>query len=265
MKRIWGHVMSMVVAGMALGAVMPSCATNDQSLFVRGALLPSTNRTNGSCVYTDDPQQGQLFFGTMDLGLTDSYTSVLIVGNQLIPRGDPTNNRAESNRVHLNGGVVRVTEPDGRLIREFTSVATGFTDPAVNNSPDYGVIGLITFDAPTKDIILNRDGTHPEQAGLPNRTIIKTVLLNIKVFGRTLGGADLESDEYQFPLQVCKGCLVDTVSGNDPLQMPQPNCKKALPMGGTIVRPCFFGQDEGVSCQSCLGAFPVCDPTIANP
>ena len=265
MKRIWGHVMSMVVAGLALGSVMPSCATNDQSIFVRGALLPSSNRVNGACVYTNDSQQGELFFGTMDVGLTDSYTSVLIVGNQLIPRGDPNANRAESNRVHVNGGVIRVTETDGRLIREFTSVSTGFADPANNNAPSYAVIGLITFDAPTKDIILNRNGDHPEQMGLPNRSIIKTVLLNIKVFGRSLGGEDLESDEYQFPLQVCKGCLVDIVSGNDPAQMPQPNCKRALPMGTTIPRPCFFGQDEGVSCQSCLGSFPVCDPTIKNP
>ena len=50
---------------------------------------------------------------TLDIGVADNYYAVLLVGNQLIPRSDPQNNRAESNRVHINGAIVRVTETDG--------------------------------------------------------------------------------------------------------------------------------------------------------
>jgi hypothetical protein len=256
MKRIWGHVLSLFVAGCAASAMMPGCATNDQTVFVRGALAPSNNRVNGVCTYTGDPQQTQLFFGFVDLGLSDSYFSVLLVGNQLIPRNDPTANRAESNRVHINGGVIRVSETDGTTIREFTSSATGFADPSQNGLPGYSSIGLITLDAPTKDLILN---TPP---GLPNRQAIKTVLLNIKVFGRSLGGVDVESDEFQLPLQICKGCLVDFSTGNDPLQKPNPNCLKSTSaMGAAMtVKPCIFGQDEVVPCQSCITFNKICDP-----
>lgn len=258
MKRIWGHVISLALAGSALGAVLPSCATNDQSIFVRGALAPSATRQNGSCTYTNDPAQPQLFAGVLDVGLTDSYRSILLIGNQLIPRGDNLANRAESNRVHINGGVVRVTEPDGSLIREFTSLATGFADPQNNNTPAYGVIGLITFDAPTRNIVLNSDGMHPEQPGIPNRTVVKTVVLNIKVFGKSLGGEDIESDEYQFPLQVCRGCLV--APDDDPAQMgPHPNCKRATAVTATTF-PCQFGQDEGISCSDPNCTADVCKP-----
>ena len=108
MKRIWGHVVSLVVVGMAVSAAMPACATNDQTIFIRSALAPSANRQMGGCIYTNDPTQAELFQARADLGVTDSYFAVLLVGNQLIPRADSLSNRAESNRVHINGAIVRV-------------------------------------------------------------------------------------------------------------------------------------------------------------
>lgn len=251
MKRIWGHVLSVCATGLALSAVVPACAENDQSIFVRAVLAPSTNRTNGICVYTDDPQQTQLFEGFLDVGVRDNYLAVVLVGNQMIPRGDPNNTRAESNRVHLNGAVVRVTEPDGALINEFTSLATGFADPQANNNPDYGLMGVTAIDAPTKDRIA---------AQLPNRTATKLVIVNIKAFGKTVGGVDVESGEFQFPIRTCNGCLVSFANADDPAQQPRPNCKNALTAGaGGATTPCFVGQDEAVPCQLCQGR-PACDP-----
>jgi hypothetical protein len=256
MKRIWGHVVSVVAVALAASAVMPACATNDQTIFIRAALAPSLNRQMGGCVYTQDPTQAELFEAHADLGVTDSYFAVLLIGNQLIPRADSLSDRAESNRVHINGAIVRVTEGDGRLIREFTSLATGFADPASNGTPAYATVGVVALDAPTRDILL---------PSLPNRVVSKTILINIKAFGTTLGGKDVESGEFQLPMQVCNGCLVDFSSGNDPTQ-PQPNCLKPPAMMQTAATaPCFRGQDEPVLCQTCLGARVACDPTKLNP
>ena len=256
MKRIWGHVVSVVAVALAASAVMPACATNDQSIFIRGALAPSANRQMGGCVYTGDPTQAELFEAHADLGITDSYFAVLLVGNQLISRTDSLSNRAESNRVHVNGAIVRVTEADGTLIREFTSLATGFADAASNGTPAYTSIGVVALDAPTRDLLL---------PSLPNRVVSKTILINIKAFGTTLGGKDVESGEFQLPMQVCNGCLVDFSSGNDPT-MPQPNCLKPAAMAQTAsTAPCFRGQDEPVLCQSCLATRVACDPTKLNP
>lgn len=257
MKRIFGRVVVVCATALVLSAVAPACVENDQSLFVRSVLAPSTNRQNGACVYTDDPQQPQLFEGLLDVGVRDNYFAVVLVGNQLIQRGDPTNTRAEPNRVHLNGAVVRVTEPNGNQIAEFTSLATGFADISTNNNPDFGTMGIVAIDGPTAATLRGQ---------LPNRTTTKQVILQIKAFGKTLGGVDLESGEFQLPLKVCNGCLVSFAGANDPAQQPTPNCLAALGGGGggggggtTSQLPCFPGQEESVPCQLCQGR-AACDP-----
>src|SRR6476619_497025 len=53
MKRILGHVVSLLVVGLAVSAALPACATNDQTIFIRNALAPAITRTNGICTYTN--------------------------------------------------------------------------------------------------------------------------------------------------------------------------------------------------------------------
>lgn len=252
MKRILGHVVTLLVVGLAVSSALPACATNDQTIFVRNALAPAITRTNGICSYTNDPSQPALFEATVDIGVADSYFAILLVGNQLTARGDPANNRAESSRVHINGAIVRVTEPDGRLIREFTSLATGFADPGNNAAAEFGVVGLTGLDAPTKDLLL---------PSLPNRQLTRTVVMNFKAFGVSLGGQDVESGEFQLPARVCNGCLVDFSTGNDDLAAVQPNClKRSTTAAANTMAPCIEGQDEVVKCESCVGTRKACDP-----
>jgi hypothetical protein len=252
MKRILGRVVVVLASTLVIGAVAPACVENDQSIFVRSVLAPSANRQNGQCLYTDDPQQAQLFEGTFDVGVRDNYFAIVLVGNQLIARGDPAAVRAEPNRVHLNGAVVRVTEPNGNQLAEFTSLATGFADIQSNNNPDYGTMGIVGIDAPTAATL---------RGLIPNRTTTRQILLNIKAFGKTLGGVDLESGEFQLPLRVCNGCLVTFTGANDAAQQPNPNCLAPLGAGGAAgaQSPCFAGQDEPVPCQLCQGR-AACDP-----
>lgn len=252
MKRIWGHVVALLVTGLSVSAVLPACVENDQSIFIRAALAPSTNRQNGACTYTDDPQQPQLFSGALDVGVRDNYFGVLLVGNQMIPRGDPGNARAESMRIHLNGGIVRLTELDGATISEFTSSAMGFADPQNNNAPDYGVVGFTLIDAPSAGILRGR---------LPNRAATVTVLAYVKAYGTTLGGKEIESDEFQLPIRVCNGCLVTFPAGTNDTTQPGPNCLLAPSgaQGASTAAPCTIGQDEAVPCTLCQGR-PVCDP-----
>jgi len=247
MKRIFGRVVVVCAAALGLGAFAPACVENDQSLFVRNVLAPSTNRQNGQCVYTDDPQQAALFSGTLDLAFRDNYRAIVIVGNQLIGRGDPANTRAESNRVHLNGAIVRVTNPDGSQIAEFTSLATGFADIQSSNNPSFGTMQVVLIDKPTSDAL---------RGSLPANRATKQIIIFIKAFGKTLGGVDLESGEFQFPVEACNGCLVKRTL--DPAQ-PGVGCPATAAGGSTTEEsPCETGQDESIPCESCRGN-PVCD------
>lgn len=266
MKRILGKVVTLLVCALGVSAALPACTDNDQSLFIRNALFPAQNRQNG-CIYTDDPQQPALFEGILDVGLRDNYTGVFLVGNQMIPRGDPLSTRAESSRAHINGGIVRVTRTDGAVIREFTSYATGFADPQNNNQADFGSASLIAIDAPTAKVL--RDEIFAEFAKLPPGTSLAQirrfsiqVLSNIKIFGKTLGGTDVESAEYQFPIRVCVGCLVNFPAGVNDSTKNKPgdtrvNCLGTPAAAATATTqtqaPCEYGQDEGVSCKTCNG------------
>jgi len=254
MKRRTGHVVSVLATGIALSALAPACVENDQSIFIRAALAPSTNRQQGRCTYTDDPQQPVLLGGgDLDLGVRDNYVAVFLVGNQMIPRGDPAAARAESMRVHLEGGVVRVTEPNGALIREFTSYGTGFADPQNNNAPDFGAVGFIVLDAPTTDIL---------RPSLPTRFMSRTVHAHVKVFGRTVGGKEVETDEFLFPVRVCNGCSVIFPGEANDAAQPGPNC--LIRLNGPVENaPCNLGQDEATDCRLCIGR-DACDPLKLN-
>ncbi len=246
MKRVLGQAFTVVAVGVLVAAFTPACAENDQSIFIRTALAPSANRQNGGCIYTSDPTQAGLFSGLVDVAVRDSYESVLLVGNQLIGRGDAANTRAEPNRAHLNGAVIRVTDPNGGLIGEFTSLATGFVDPQLNNQPSFGPMNVIAIDAPTMAKIA--DGLAVGQT--------KLVVANVKAFGKTLGGVDLESGEYQFPIRVCNGCLL-TFEGSDPAFPGECRAPTTDTGGGSEQLPCFPGQDEVTPCWLCLDR-PAC-------
>jgi hypothetical protein len=250
MKRIWSHTVSLFALGLATAAVVPACVEDNEVIFVRDIVAPSANKQNGICIYLPDPNGAALFEGTLDVGIRDDYYAVLLVGNQIVTRGDPATARAESSRVTLSGLTSRVTNPDGSLVREFTSYGTGFVDVGSGTNAGYGVFGAPVIDAPTRDILAG---------SLPNRVATRTVLANVKVFGKTLAGVDVETGEFQFPIKVCNGCLVDFSTGNDPAVQPTPNCAKAgTTTSTTTSAPCFAGQDEVTPCELCVGR-PVCD------
>lgn len=243
MKRVLGQTFIVGALGAIVMAITPACAENNESLFIRAALAPATNRQGGTCTYSNDPTQPALFSGKVDVGVRDSYSSILLVGNQMIPRGDANNTRAESSRVHVNGVVVRVTDPNGGLIGEFTSLATGFIDPQLNNQPSFGTIAATTIDAPTMARIA--EGMSVGQS--------KLVAANVKAFGRSVGGVELETGEFQIPIEVCVGCLVSFSGADDPAT-PNLDCSQPLPEtgGATDEFPCVPGQEEVTPCQLCL-------------
>jgi hypothetical protein len=245
MKRVLRHGLLCLGAAFAAFALTPGCADNDMSIFVQHVQAPPQNRQNNTCIYESDATLPKLSEGVVDVVFRDSYIPTIVVGNQLIARGDTANTRAESNRAHINGAVVRITDPNGAELGEFTALTSATIDPAGTNAPSYGVVNVTLIDKPTMDRI----------AGGVTRANPRIVVANVKVFGQTLGGVDLESGEFQFPIRVCRGCLVSFAGGDDP---NKDGIDCLLPLqtsgGGAATQlPCVPGQDEGTPCQFCLG------------
>jgi hypothetical protein len=253
MKRILGRASFVAGAALFALAMTPACAENDVSLFIRNAMAPPQSRANGRCLYTADPGQPMIAGGVVDFAIRDNYVVSLLVGSQLTPRGDQTQVRSESNRTHLNGAVVKLTDANGGLIREYTSLTSGFVDVSQGATATYGIADVTALDAPA--LAAASSGIEPGDSRL--------VVANIKVFGKTLGGVDVETGEFQFPIHVCNRCLLDFSTGDDPAVEGR-DCNLNANAGGAAggatgtaqVIPCHPGQDELTPCQLCRDAPP---------
>lgn len=249
MNRLWRHVTSLaIVSGM--GAA-PGCAHDDQTLVLRAVLAPPDD-----CIYTPDSTRPFLPTGIVDLGLRSEYSPTVLMMNQMVTRGDPAQARAESNRIVIEGAEVRVTFPGGATVSEFTSLTSGFVEPSSGTTPGFGVTGITIIDPPTAQKLREQ---------LPNRSARRTVVAYVKVFGHSLGGRAIESNEFQFPVTSCFGCLVSFPAEANDTSVPrdqQPNCNAASTGSGGAggnTKICAIGQDQAVDCRECRN-YQVCDP-----
>lgn len=245
-KRI---AMGAVAAGV-IGVWLPACADNESSIFIRQVLAPAGD----SCSYTADPGGAAYMEGTLDLAFRREYRAGLLVGSQLVQRGAGEKLRTETSRFRVEGTEIRIETTDGAVVKEYTVPTSGFVDPASGTTPGWGVVGSVLIDSDTGASL---SGSFV--AGERSPTIGRVVSV-VKVFGTTLGGQEIQSGEFRFPISVCYGCLVSfPPEAADPAQ-PLPNCKGTA---ASSTSACFLGQDDAVDCRVCANAgFPaaLCQP-----
>lgn len=256
MTRNRGRFLALSGFLISTALMAPACSHNDASIVVHGVLAPPLP-LNGVCAYTSDPTQASISSGVLDVALLAAYTPEVLVGNQLIARNDNVNLKAETARVTLQGAVVHVDDTSGNEINSFTSLSSGFIDPGTGGVPSYGPMALTLIDPKTSAAMA---GSLPKEGHT-------RVVAHFTVFGQTAGGDDIESDEFQFPIDVCNGCLVSFPADSvDPVEQAAnggaPNCDAAISSssGGTTTTPCVIGQDQIVDCRFCHGN-PACVPT----
>ncbi len=117
---------AMLVTG--LGAFCSSaCVKNESSLFVKGCAQIALD----SCTATASADQVFLGEGLLDTFYTSEYTCALLVGNQLVPQGDPTTLKTETSRVQLTSADINILDSGGNLLtRTDGSVASATTRPS---------------------------------------------------------------------------------------------------------------------------------------
>jgi hypothetical protein len=239
MNRFWGHTLSAAVVAATAGSATPGCAHNDASMFVHGVLFPPTPSA-GTCTYNFDPTAPELAFGTVDGEVTESYTPEFLVGSTLIPQGNQATPDSETARIEIQGAVVQVVDPASNATLEDATVLTsGIIEPASGSVPSYGGVALSIMDAAAIKHFT------PAAYGDPSNIAV----VYITFFGQTLGGQTLQSNQYQFPVDVCHGCLVTYPAGS-----PTGYCKAAS--SSAVFQACQPGQDQVSDCTYCASNMP---------
>lgn len=230
---------------LALGALLgPGCAENRSSLFVRGALKFPAD----TCEVDADPSSPVLLRGTLDLAFTTEYSAALLVGNQMVRRGNAATLRTETSRVNFESADVHTFDAAGNELGAFTAPATGFVDPSTGAEPGFGFANVVLVDSGSSAAAVGgADG-----GSLTPVEVIASVI----VHGRTLGGEEVSTGEWQFPVDLCRGCLVFFPPEADDPSVLGPDCENRSD-GPTSF--CRTGMDNGVDCRVCPGN-PVCVP-----
>jgi hypothetical protein len=255
MKRVLGHVVAGLIGVGTAGAVISACAHDDSSIFILNVVAPVTATAGTTCVWNANPTQNYLPVGSLDAALGDIYTAVFLVGNQLVAQADPTVPRTETSIVNVQGAVVRITQADGTPITTFTSLTSGGIQAASGGTPSYAAVQVTVVDHAT---VLAVD---------PGPGSTAKVITYSKIFGKTLGGQYVESNEFEFPVTICHGCSIAfSQSDISPLCQEQPNCfgnSTATASTTTANAPCFAGQDGTTDCSLCRASvppIPECNP-----
>lgn len=261
MAASWMKLAFAVGIAGSFAALVPSCADNNQSIFIRqiqALQAPECTVTSDATAFTSPT-------GFVDVGIATNYVLHPLVGNQLLARGDARQARAEPNRVQLEGAEVELVKPSGETVaigglpNPYSVIATGTIDPTASADATYGVTQLEVippvFMAGYRQLLAK---------GGPGTT--ETIHAKIKVFGHTLGGTAVETGVFTYPITACYGCGVSVPAEAVDLKISARNCKgvSATSTAGTAQRTiCFTGQDAFTDCRTCQGVLPLCTPCDA--
>ncbi|HEX6766690.1 MAG TPA: hypothetical protein VF103_14450 [Polyangiaceae bacterium] len=234
---------------LAVGAAVSSCEDNDSMLFIEGVLsLPTSD-----CVARPDAEAEFLSQGVLDVQFAEGYVAAIQVGNQLTQQGNREKTRTETSRLRLEGVKGTVYDVGGGG-HGFEAIATGFVHPASGTEPGLAAmfVNLVSTDM-LDDLAAAGEGQ---------------IVVRFHIYGTTLGGEDIESGDYDYPIFLCDGCLIDyPVEARDTVntQPGDPYRCGASAEATNDLKICYYGQDQRFPCTACAAYDPVCQDPAQNP
>jgi len=252
MKRVWGHLLAGVSLLAGGVAAMAACKHDDSTLFVQDVLAAQPVSQGAQCTFTADPTQAFISSGVLDLAFRSEYDPTYLIANQSVPEVNSQQLQTETNIITVQGAIVRITDAAGNQLNTFTRLSAATVYPSSGSVPGYAPITVTTIDSATSSGL---------KFGAAGDTI--RLVTYVKFFGLTTGDNTIESDEFEFPVDVCNGCLVEFSSTSDNPALPQPNCRGASSSSSSLPSPCIQGQDFGIDCSLCQ-SIPACQGALAG-
>jgi hypothetical protein len=229
----------------------------ESALFVQDVLAAQAVAAGAQCTFTSDPTQPYISSGVLDVALRQEYDPTYLLGNQLPP--DPTSQgvQTEANIITVQGVKVRITDASGNQLDTGTRLASATIYPASGSVPGYAPVTVTTLDQG----VLQGDLALQNSVGDGGTARLVTY---VTFFGQTTGGMTVQSDEFEFPVDVCRGCLIEFPAGEDDPSSPrQPNCLGGSSSSTPVTSPCVEGQDFVVDCSQCPG-IPECQGAVTD-
>lgn len=255
MVRSLRRLGALVFLAASVASFMPGCAVNASTLFIRQCQKVPTD----TCSVSADTSQVSISEGRLDVAFNHNYSCPLLVANQMVARGDPNKLRTETSRITIYGADVRILDASGNPVanakgdpQEFFTPTSGFVDPGTSTAPGLGLADIVLLDVQTAARQLT---DHP--GGL---TLISAVTLH----GRTLGGNEVTSEEWQFPIEVIPrttSCdIAPCVNGDT--DKPKANCHAGLDdaVDCRLGCPCEAGTTACLPLGCVSGFCGACDP-----
>jgi hypothetical protein len=257
MMRARGAVWT-TMGALAGAAGLSGCVHDDSTIFIQQVMAPPLVSPGEQCTFKADPTEDSITSGALDISLTGGYVAEYLVGNQLVSQANSNQLQTETSDVNLEGAEVRVTEGNGDQIQAFTTLGGSTIFAASGGTPAWGLFAVQTINQQTIASSEGLSSLADLYAG--GKIGSHRVVTYVRVYGKTLGGRYVESNEFEFPVDVCYGCLVGFSASDVNVCYDQPNCYYAAASTSTTV-PCFPGQDGIVDCAECQGT-ATCSPPL---
>ncbi len=239
MRRLFG--LTPILLSSALLAIPSGCAPDDDdsSLIMLHNLAPDEG-----CTTSPNLSETALGSGVIDVNATQGYFFTPLVQNTASTLEGAI---LVSQRLALVEGVnVKVTFPQGALSDGTISSLNDsnlleFSQRfSVTVQPDDGLLALSFFALPVQLLAALRGQTG---VGLDAN-------VEVQLFG-TMGGSDIESQEFNYPVFICEGCLANYVG----------TCETA-PANPRTGGNCQVLQDGIVDCCGPSPAGPLTCPSV---
>lgn len=172
---------------------MGGCVEDRTTFFIAG--VAGFPPDEPECDLDPSLSMTQLTVGTYDPSSGAPYITWLLLANGMQTLGDNDSLRPETSRIIVEGAVVTISQGENS-VDSFTIDSSGVVNPDESEDPGLAVIPIAVL---------------PAGLGISNGDYV----IRISVFGETLGGIDVETSEYAFPVTVRSGSLVACTTGVD--------------------------------------------------
>jgi hypothetical protein len=144
MKGFWRRLVSTLLVVGGAWITLLACAHDDSTLFVYNVLAGNISGT--SCTFTPNPSNQFLPRGVLDVGLAGAYDATFLVGNQLVSQANPSTPQTESAFITIDHVNVKVTQTNGALINQYSTVTSSTVPPATGTTPGFAVVDALILD-----------------------------------------------------------------------------------------------------------------------